>query len=132
MERQHCTSFDRWHHPRKSAATFGPVRSRFRSRSGLLAAAGLTAVLLVSCGQETPTEYSSENQEAFMAACVDAEVDGIFQQRVCRCVYDEAVETIPFERFLEINEALEEAEAAALPEDLLDVVAGCAIEEGDL
>ena len=90
------------------------------------------ALLGAACSSETPTEYSAENEEAFMAACVDPAADGIFQQRVCLCVYAEATETIPFERFLEINDALEDAEEAALPDDFLDVVARCAIEEGDL
>lgn len=67
-----------------------------------------------------------------MAACVDGPVDGIYQQRVCLCVYDEVEATMAFERFLEINEALADAENPALPEDLLEVVAGCVIEEGDL
>jgi len=85
-----------------------------------------------ACGTEEPTEYSSDNQEAFMAACVDGPVDGIYQQRVCRCVYDEAEATIAFERFLEINEQLTDIENPGLPEDFLDVVATCVIEEGDL
>ncbi len=97
-----------------------------------LLALGILAAGLAACGTETPTEYSAENQEAFMAACVDGSVDGVYQQRVCRCVYDEAQETIPFERFLEINDALVDVETAVLPDDLLDVIARCVIEEGDL
>lgn len=92
----------------------------------------LLLVVLAGCGTETPTEFSVENQEAFMASCVDAEVDGIYQQRVCLCVYQEAESTIAFERFLEINNQLEDAEDPSLPDDLLELVAQCAIEEGDL
>lgn len=103
----------------------------WRSCLGVISS-GLLLVVLSSCGTEAPTEYSVENQEAFMAACADAEVDGIFQQRVCLCVYEEAESTVAFERFLEINEQLEDVEDTSLPEDLLDLVAQCAIEEGDL
>jgi len=111
----------------------GPAASKTTIGKFLLflAAVGLT-IGLTACGGETPTEYSEANQEAFLAACVDDAVDGVYQQRVCRCVYDEARDAIAFERFLEINEALTDSEDAVLPDDLLDVVAACVIEEGDL
>ena len=123
--------------------TVGPVASKtktfktvtfVRNRRVLvqLIAAATVALGLSACGTETATEYSAENQEAFMAACVDGPIDGVYQQRVCRCVYEEAQDTIPFERFLEINEELADVENSVLPEDLLDVIAGCVIEEGDL
>ena len=96
--------------------------------------AGLVSVTLwgSACGVEEPTEYSDENRDAFLAACVDGETDGLYEQRVCRCVYDEAEATIPFERFREINDQLAEADDVVLPEDLLEVLAICVIEEGDL
>lgn len=95
----------------------------------LIAGLGL---VVAGCGTDTPSDYGAENREAFMAACVDGDTDGIFQQRVCQCVYDEAEATIPFERFVEIEDALTDDEEAALPDDLVDVVARCVIEEGDL
>ena len=92
----------------------------------------VAAAVTAACGTDAPTEYRAENQEAFMAACVDGPVDGIYQQRVCQCVYDEAEATMPFERFLEINDQLSDVDTAVLPEDLVDLVAACVIEEGDL
>ncbi len=97
--------------------------------------AGLAMVwlgTLTSCGVDEPTEYSDENREAFMAACTDTATDGLYQQRVCQCAYDEAAATLPFERFREIEAALTDAEEPALPEDFLDILASCIIEEGDL
>jgi len=88
--------------------------------------------LLAGCGTETPTEYGAENRESFLAACVDESVDGLFQQRICQCVYDEAEASVPFERFVEIEDQLRDDETAPLPDDLLDLVARCVIEEGDL
>ncbi len=95
--------------------------------------AGVVASLVVSgCGTDEATEYNSDNREAFLAACIDADVDGLYQQRLCLCAYEEAEASIPFERFREINEQLEDADTPALPEELLDVLASCIIEEGDL
>lgn len=102
-----------------------------RSLYGLITC-GFVVFGLSACGTETPTEYSAENQEAFMAACVDGPVDGIYQQRVCLCVYEEAEATIGFERFLEIEGQLADVEDSELPEELLELVARCVIEEGDL
>ena len=93
---------------------------------------GVVMLGLSACGTETPTEYSVDNQDAFMAACVDPAADGIFQQRVCLCVYEQSEATIPFDRFLEINEQLDDVEEPGLPDDLLELVSGCIIEEGDL
>lgn len=96
--------------------------------------AGLTSICLsvAACGGEEPTDYSDQNRDAFLAACVDAETDGLYEQRVCQCAYDEAAATIPFERFREINDTLADADPPVLPEDLLEVIAVCIIEEGDL
>ena len=88
--------------------------------------------MLVSCSVDEPTEYSDENREAFLAACTDTDTDGLYQQRVCQCAYDEAEATIPFERFREIEAELVDAEEPVLPDDLLDLLATCIIEEGDL
>lgn len=113
------------HHRGGPAATFTEVRLRIIATGALLAC-------LAACGAEAPTEYSQENEDAFLAACSDAAIDGIFEQRVCRCVYQEAEATIAFDRFLEINEQLADAESPVLPDDLLDLIADCVIEEGDL
>jgi hypothetical protein len=107
------------------------VTLRYRFVAGLLA--GIVASLVMaSCGNEDPTEYSSDNRDAFLAACVDPDADGLFQQRLCLCAYEEAEASMPFERFREINEELESADAPTLPDDLQAIVASCIIEEGDL
>ena len=87
---------------------------------------------LTACGSDEPTEYSDASREAFLAACTDPETDSLLQQRICQCVYDEAEASIPFERFREINDELADLEEPGLPDDVLDVVAVCVIEEGDL
>lgn len=104
-------------------------RSRIRS-SALLLALGLAVI--ASCGTDEATEYGDENREAFLAACTDGGSDGLYEQRVCQCVYDEAEASIPFERFREVNDELADAEDPALPDELLDALAVCIIEEGDL
>lgn len=104
-----------------------------RLRLSICVLAGIVASLvLAACGGEGPTEYSADNRDAFLAACLDADVDGLYQQRLCLCAYEEVEASIPFERFREINEQLENVDTAALPEDLLEVLASCVIEEGDL
>ena len=96
----------------------------------------LTALVVLftmaACSVEEPNEYSDENRDAFLAACTDEGIDGLYQLRVCQCAYDEAEATIPFERFREINDDLADAEEPTLPDDMLDVLAVCIIEEGDL
>ncbi len=112
--------------------TFERTVASMRTGSLRVVAVGAVMVGLSACGTETPTEYSAENQEAFMASCVDASVDGIFQQRVCLCVYEQAEANISFDRFLEIEEQFDDVEDPGLPEDLLALVSQCVIEEGDL
>ena len=112
-------------------ATFGGVTLHFRLVAGLLAGI-VVSLVMVACGTEEPAEYSSDNRDAFLAACVDADADGLFQQRLCLCAYEEAEASMPFDRFREINDELESADAPALPADLLAILASCIIEEGDL
>jgi hypothetical protein len=104
------------------------VSPRFRLVAGLVS----VCLWATACGSEQQAEYSDENREAFLAACTDAGADGLYEQRVCRCAYDEAEATIPYEQFREINDEFAETDEAVLPQELLDVLAACIIEEGDL
>ena len=92
----------------------------------------LLVVFTAACGSEEPSVYGDDHRDAFLAACTDTDTDDLYQQRICRCAYDEAVASIPFERFEEINDELADADEPVLPEDVLDVLARCIIEEGDL
>jgi len=91
-----------------------------------------SAVLFVACSAEQQTDYTVENRDAFLAACTDRETDTLLQQRVCQCVFDEAVQEIPFQRFDEIATVLGEDSAAPLPDELIALVARCVTEEADL
>ncbi len=89
-------------------------------------------LLAVACGDDAPTTFAVDNEEAFFAACTNGETDELLQQRVCQCAYDEARANMSFERFTEINDLMEADPEAALPADLLGIVGACVVEEGDL
>lgn len=96
-----------------------------------LLVAGLVAVLA------WPTDasgYTDEVEANFMAACTADGGDDV--EPVCGCLYDEIVDTIPYDRFEEVNDALETERAAdadasiQLPADFDEIRATCVDREG--
>ena len=99
----------------------------------LLAAVALLA-LLSACTQSrtVPDRYGDTTEENFMEGCLQmTEGDGpgrSFTSKeakdVCGCAYDAIVKDIPFDEFKQLNEELED-EPAALPQEMLDIMATC-------
>lgn len=92
----------------------------------------IVAALASGCGGEERTAFDDDNQAAFLAACTDQSADELVQQRVCLCVIEEAQRSISFARFEEINTLLATDPAAPLPDDIVELLARCVVEEADL
>lgn len=105
---------------------------RLPSRVHAVVGACLMIVATVSCSPDEPTDYTAENADGFFAACLQSPEDSFLQAKLCQCVFDTAVLEIPFERFVEIDEALTLDPLAPLPEELTSIMARCVIEEADL
>jgi hypothetical protein len=86
----------------------------------------VVSLLLVAagCGDRSPTDYSDETEEQFMASCVPSL--GESERDVCRCAYDEIRSQLSFEEFEELDEQLRDDPDAELPDDVVDLVAACA------
>ena len=57
-----------------------------------------------------------------MASCTDEAEPG---EAVCQCVYDKIEATVPFDRFVEIDEQLNENPDAPRPQELVDILTEC-------
>lgn len=113
-------------------------RARRRVSPVALIAGGLTVVVAVVlvvvllAGDDedeaaAPT-YTDSTEEAFLVACTADGGDPV--RPVCQCLYDGLVETIPYERYDEVNDLLLAAPPApgdplALPDDFEEILAGC-------
>lgn len=103
------------------------------SRSPLRAAIAVGVIATgVACGEETPSEYSAQNTDDFFAACTDATIDSVLHTRLCQCVIDELTTELDFEEFVELDEAMAAEPARPTASAIVDVVADCVIEVGDL
>lgn len=97
----------------------------------VLVAAAITAVLLAP---SDASGYSDEVEENFLAACTADGGDDV--EPVCACLYEAIVDTIPYDRFEEVDDALvaqREAEADGdlrLPRDFEALRVACVDEEG--
>jgi hypothetical protein len=81
-------------------------------------------LVATGCGDRSPSEYSDETEEQFMASCVPSL--GESERDVCRCAYDEIRGQLSFEEFQELDEQLRDDPDAELPDDVVDLVAACA------
>ena len=98
------------------------------------AAAVVLAVVVVggilSLRDEGPsTDYDARIEDDFMATCpADAESPAFTRPGdFCRCVYDDIRAEIPFDRFLEIDEALQ-ADPTAVPGPVDRIRTACYLE----
>jgi hypothetical protein len=117
------------------AATTDPRRSRLPIVLGglaLVAAAVAVGALLMGGADEedepaSPT-YSAAVEAVFIEACT---ADGGEPVRpVCECFYDGIVETIPFDRYEEVNRLLlasppSDGEPLPIPDDFEAILAEC-------
>jgi hypothetical protein len=83
----------------------------------VLATAVVGGILFLGdTSEDPPTEYDARIEDDFMATCTaDAENRGFTRAAdFCQCAYDGIEATIPFDRFLAIDAALQ-ADPAAVP-----------------
>jgi hypothetical protein len=64
--------------------------------------------------------YTAEVEEAFMGECTGAGAE----QSACECAYDEVVATVPYDRFVEIEQELAD-DPNAEPEELTNIISAC-------
>lgn len=98
----------------------------------LLRVVAMVGVLLVGgCGSDPPADYSDENRTNVLAACA-SDTDRPIVADVCACTYRSIRTRLPYERFAEIDAELGGRPGAALPPDVLELMAECIIEVGEL
>jgi molecular chaperone DnaK len=104
---------------------------------GLVAAVALVVIMVVTMsgdddatagengsGGDDAAGYTAAVEQEFMDACVARGGDAAREQ--CQCTYDELKANVAFERFVELDRQLAEAESGAdLPQELTDAVAAC-------
>ena len=105
-----------------------------RSMKVVLAILTLIAIPLTAaaCSQEEPQEFTNDNRDGFLAACTEQLEDTRLTSAICQCVFDESQVRIPFVRFTTIERELQEDRERELPEELVDIIAQCVIDEGEL
>ncbi len=99
-------------------------------RIWLVAVAG--SLLLAACGVDEPTDFTADNRSGFMAACTRSLDDTQLVTDVCRCVFAATSDELSFVEFSSIDRQLQENPEQELPEEVLDVIAECVIEVGEL
>jgi hypothetical protein len=100
--------------------------------AGVVVLAGLVVggILLLRDGDdEPPTDYDARIEDDFMATCTrDAEDLGFTRaEDYCRCAYDGIREDVAFDRFLEIDRALQD-DPTAVPEQVDRIRTACYLE----
>lgn len=89
-------------------------------------------LLAVACSDEEPQGFTRDNQSGFLAACTLPLEDSRLTSAICQCVFDEGQVRIPFGRFAAIERELLEDPDQELPQELVEIVAQCVIEEAEL
>jgi hypothetical protein len=93
----------------------------------------MTGSLVAGCSEEEPQEFSGDNRSGFLAACIYPLEDTLLTSSICQCVYDESLVQVPFTRFAAIERELRDEEGDhELPEELVEIVVQCVIEEAEL
>ena len=95
--------------------------------------AGVAVLPLASCGEETTADgFTEANRDAFVTACTDPSVDDRLVRDVCECAYEQLAATLPYDRFVELEDTLRIDSLAALPDDVAALIADCVVAEADL
>ncbi len=92
---------------------------------------------VAGCSEETQLDFVQDNADSFMAACTDTTEDALIQTELCQCVIDTAQVRLRFAEFdaFEASLTAEVAEgepAPPLPPEIVEIVAECVIEVGEL
>ncbi|MEZ5230262.1 MAG: hypothetical protein R2710_27440 [Acidimicrobiales bacterium] len=100
----------------------------------LFAAAALVAA---GCSEEAQLDFQQENADGFMAGCASTTDDPVIQVELCQCVIDTAQVRLRFTEFEEMEAELkaevpEGEPPPPLPPELVEIVAECVIEVGEL
>lgn len=107
-----------------------------RGANSVVSALVLTVLLAVGvagCGEEPVVEdFTAANQDAFLTACARPIDDPRLLSDVCRCVFDRAEDELGYERFNAIDAELRADPTAELPEDVVDILTDCFIDESGL
>ena len=104
---------------------------------GVVAAVALVVVMAVAMsgddgataggngsGGDDAAGYTAAVEQEFMDSCVARGGDAATEQ--CQCTYDELKANVAFERFVELDRQLADAQSGAdLPQELTDAVAAC-------
>jgi hypothetical protein len=100
---------------------------------GVIAVVGLAALvvggILYFRDEDPPSDYDARTEDDFMATCtVDAESLGFTRaEDFCQCAYDDITAEIDYDRFVEIDEALQ-ADPSAVPDDVDRIRTACYVE----
>lgn len=92
----------------------------------------VASALVAGCGDDAPTDYSATTTDDFFAACTDATLDSVLHTRLCQCVIDELTSELDYATFVELSDAMAAEPAPPTAPEIVDVVADCVIEVGDL
>jgi hypothetical protein len=97
--------------------------------AGVVVLAGLVVggiLFLRDSDEPPPTDYDQAIEDDFMATCTaDADALGFTRSAdFCGCAYDGIREAIPFDRFLEIDAALQ-ADPSAVPDQVDRIRTSC-------
>jgi hypothetical protein len=103
-----------------------------RVRPVALAPLVALALLATACSDDEPQGFTADSRSGFLAACTQPLDDSRLTSAICQCVFDETQAQLPFTRFREIDEALLVDPEAELSDDIVEIVATCIVDEGDL
>jgi hypothetical protein len=95
----------------------------------LVLAGGVVGGILYLRDEDPPADYDARIEDDFMATCTaDAEQQGFAHaQDFCRCAFDRIRTVIPFDRFLAIDETLQD-DPGAVPGRVDRIRTACYLE----
>jgi len=89
------------------------------SRVGMLTLLIVSAVL-AGCSEPESEVFTLENKDAFLAACVDPEIDSPLIGEVCGCAYDRALDQYTdYSDFVDVDDRLAADPDEPTPQELL-------------
>jgi hypothetical protein len=96
-------------------------------------AAVVMAVATVSCGaDEQVYDFTGETRDGFLLACTTQLDDSRLTTAVCQCVFDETQRRLSFDEFEAVDRQLIDDGDAPLPDEVVEVMAGCIVDEANL
>jgi hypothetical protein len=82
----------------------------------------VAAAAVSGCGDDPAGDYGADTRESFLTACVEDDADAALAG-VCECTYERLVDDVPYERFVEIEQAVEEG--GELPPEVVAIIDDC-------